>query len=260
MAGIGKIATNLLSLELMLRLLLRVGIRVLQGGQSSPDRRLLLLVTRFRGDAFTTTTVSRCSSEVQQKTGGTPTTDPDRQSVADLRDALAHGGSLHASQEGPFRAAEILEGPGPRFGVTFAEDMTPDWFCATRSSAPCEDLMKAVEVGRALKLKVHPPTLRTPRSGASTNGARGAARNQYDTMPPDDAVPAVARTTSDAIMPLASAFWFPWAQWVNGSNDCSGTPRGVVATRERRAAGKTTPDHAIPSRYPVYPSETRWAK
>jgi hypothetical protein len=155
--SIGKIVSNLQSLEFALRLVryefesavgppigVPLGTGSLTVGAWVPETSLT--------DYDTLKQVIRKVNSILKSRGLRDRVD---ESLVDLRDALAHGRVMADVRQGPFH---IFKFSKPRCGkvqVTVSIEMTPDWL-AQQIKRTADELRKVVEVGRALGLKCFP--------------------------------------------------------------------------------------------------------
>lgn len=158
-ASVGKIVTNLLSLEFALRVLLYK----LQRASGIPMGEPLEFWNRSVGEWVPETPLTnydtlaqvmkKANSELQAR-GLSNRVD---ESLVKLRDALAHGRVLAKDQGGPFRIFKFSEPRGPRVKVVVSVEMTPDWLDqqVKRTAAEVRNVM---QVGRTLGLNCFPDT------------------------------------------------------------------------------------------------------
>ena len=152
--AIGKIITNLQSLEFVLRLFLYESV-----GPQTPSLRLDQLSV---GNTVPVNPLTSYDSlgdlvlKVNQRLQALGLPDHIDASLVDLRDSIAHGRLAALQPTGPFKLLKFSRPKAGTVQVTAAVDLTPAW-AAQQVKRTFEELNKVVRLARSLGLACFPP-------------------------------------------------------------------------------------------------------
>ena len=155
--GIGKILSNLQSLEFALRLFLYE----LQKAHHSSWSEPLMLESLSVGDWVPETpltdydTLGQLIKKVNAEIGAQGVCDLVDESVVELRDAIAHGRVSSLRPDGPFSMLKFSKPHNGKVRVTVAVEMTQDWF-KQQIKRTFAEVAKIIRIARDLGLTCFP--------------------------------------------------------------------------------------------------------
>lgn len=158
--GLGKVLTNLLSLEVCLRLFLYdlQGLKRPTGGSTPPQHDFTnptlgawVPLTPLTSYETLGKLIRKVNSSLEER-GREDRIDP---SLVDLRDALAHGRVLSLKPEGPMRLVKFSKPCGDQVKVVASVELTQEWL-KQQTQRTWSEIQKVVQLSRELGLAAFP--------------------------------------------------------------------------------------------------------